>query len=286
MKTNLDIIEITDPADSRVAKYCLLKHKETIREHFIADHERTVLRLLESSIPVESLFVTKQYLQKHRDKIEKYLDPSAVIYLAEESVFLDTVGYPVHRGFLGVGVIPSDWDDPDMGGMNSSTIVAANGIVDAENLGSIIRTSAAFGIRYIVTDTFSCSPWLRRCVRVSMGNIFYVRIRRSPNFVLDLQRWKRQGYTRIGLSLPAEGLADRLLELQNMVFPEKYILILGNEANGLHPKVMAECDIFCTIPMNPDVDSLNVSHSLAVVLGQDLVQKFRSKQPPAGFLSL
>ncbi|MCC5816044.1 MAG: RNA methyltransferase [Leptospira sp.] len=260
---------INDPTDPRVGDYSLLKQKEIIREHFIADHEKTVIRMLESDIEVISLFCVEKYLDKHRSIIEDKLPVNVPIYSASEQVFQNTVGYAVHRGFLAIGRIPPDWNFPG----RSPMIIATNEIADAENMGSIIRTATAFGIEQLITDSYSCSPFLRRSVRVSMGNIFYTKIRRSSQLADDLKQLKSEGYKVIGLSLPLSDRLHQTTTLDKFPFPDKSLIVLGNEANGLHENIQEVCDRFLTIPMNPLVDSLNVSHSLAVVLGQSWIQR-------------
>jgi tRNA G18 (ribose-2'-O)-methylase SpoU len=263
------IENIHDPTDPRVKDYSLLKQKEIVQDHFIADHEKTVIRMLESDIEVISLFCVEKYLDKHRSIIEDKLPANVPIYTASEQVFQDTVGYAVHRGFLGIGRIPSDWNFPG----KSPMIIATNEIADAENMGSIIRTASAFGVEQLITDSYSCSPFLRRSVRVSMGNIFYTKIRRSSQLADDLKQLQSEGYKVVGLSLPLSNRLHQITTLDQFRFPDKSVLVVGNEANGLHENIQEVCDRFLTIPMNPLVDSLNVSHSLAVALGQAWMQR-------------
>lgn len=262
-------IRIRNPLDPGIADYSLLKRKEIVRDHFVADHEKTVLRLLESELETLSLFLTEKYYFKHENFIRKQLPLDRPVYVADEEIFEQTIGYSVHRGFMGIGRIPKDWSFPAF----SKIIVATNEIADAENMGSIIRTSTAFGVEQMITDSYTCSPWLRRSIRVSMGNIFYTQMRRSPDLPSDLNQLKSEGYRIIGMSLPLPGEESRTRTLEEIKFPTKSVLLLGNEANGIHDHLAKICDVFLTIPMNPRVDSLNVSHSLAVALGQAWVQK-------------
>ena len=55
-------------------------------------------------------------------------------------------------------------------------IVALNGLSDPENVGGIVRTCRAFGVRSLLVDKQSCDPYLRRAVRVSMGAIFDMNV--------------------------------------------------------------------------------------------------------------
>ncbi len=258
-----NMIRIENPKDSRVSPFCLIKHKEDVSQYFLCDHEKTVVRLLESSWVVKSIFGTEHYLQKHSDKIKNKGVSEDQIFFAEESVFLETIGFSMHRGFIALGVIPENKSLDDL----KSPIVICSELADAENLGSILRTASAFGIKDILVDEKTTSPYLRRSVRVSMGNLFYQRIRRSESLLSDLKDLKQKGICLVGLSLPDPRFTAKQKTLPDFQFPEKFALLLGNEANGLADTIKSECDILVSIPMALEVDSLNVSHSLASLLG-------------------
>ena len=53
--------------------------------------------------------------------------------------------------------------------------LAALGVSENENLGSMFRTAAALGVQDILLDKQSADPFARRTVRVSMGNVFKLR---------------------------------------------------------------------------------------------------------------
>jgi tRNA G18 (ribose-2'-O)-methylase SpoU len=257
------VIRIEDPKDFRISAYSQLKHKEEVHTHFVADHEKTVIRLLESNWKVESIFGTQAYLEKHRTKIQEKGIPEDKIFTAPESVFLETVGFSIHRGFLALGVVPENQELDQL----TSPLVICSELADAENLGSILRTSAAFGIQSIVVDEKCTSPFLRRSVRVSMGNIFLQNIRKTMNLKDDLIKLKNKGVSLIALSLPDLSLLSKSFILPEFTFPKDFAILLGNEANGLSPELKSICDFIVTIPMKGTVDSLNVSHSLASLLG-------------------
>ena len=257
------MIEIIFPSDPRVSDYSLLKSKQENPSLFIADHEKSVIRLLNSNLQIKSLYSTIKYIKKYNNLINNKLD-SNNIYYSEPSVFEKTIGFSVHQGMMAVGYTPE---------MNSylklnSQIILCNSLVDTQNLGSIIRTCGAFGIDSIILDDKCVSPYLRRSIRVSMGNLFFMNFYRSVNIIKELYMYKDIGYKIIGLSLPTKHNDNqhRYFKIGEFKFPDKYILILGNESNGIGEVLKRECNYFIYIPMYSGVDSLNVSHSLAVAL--------------------
>ncbi len=254
------MIEISDPKDLRVSEYSLLKSKEESKAFFVADHEKNVVRLLQSNLSIKSVFGTLKYINRHKDLLLNRLEEDNIFYASSE-LFENTIGFSVHQGFMGVGITPSLENFL----MDSSQILLCNSLVDTENMGSIFRTSASFGLNSILLDERCIHPYLRRTVRVSMGNIFTLSIQRSKDIAKDLIHYKSLGYKIISLSLPGRD-SHFYHKIGEFVFPEKFILILGNESEGVSEELKKWTDSFLFIPMYGGVDSLNVSHSLAVCL--------------------
>jgi tRNA G18 (ribose-2'-O)-methylase SpoU len=254
------MIEISDPEDLRVSDFSLLKSKEESDAVFIADHEKTVVRLLKSSLMIKSIFGTEKYITKHKTLLATRVMEENIFYGTRE-LFEKTIGFPVHQGFMGLGMTPS----LDISLEDVPQILLCNSLVDSENMGSIFRTSASFGLSSILLDKRCIHPYLRRTVRVSMGNIFSLSIQRSKDLFKDLTIYKSKGYKIISLSLPGKD-SFSYFKIGEFVFPEKFILILGNESEGVSEELKKWTDFFLYIPMYGGVDSLNVSHSLAVCL--------------------
>ena len=255
------MIEIIDSEDLRVKDYSLLKAKQENNNYFVSDHEKTVLRLLHSNLKIKSIFGTPKYITKHISLIHSKLKDDS-IFVASEKMFESTIGFRVHQGFMAVGYTPN---------LNnklppSNQILLCNSLVDSENMGSILRTVASFGLSSVLLDEKCIHPYLRRSIRVSMGNIFSLSIQKSLGIQKDIQLYKDHGFKIICLSLPKKEEANHSIKIGEFTFPEKFILILGNESFGISEELKKVSDFFVYIPMYDGVDSLNVSHSLAVCL--------------------
>ncbi|GBF41508.1 putative rRNA methylase [Leptospira ellinghausenii] len=255
--------KILSPHDERLTDYSLLKSKESPSDTFVADHEKTAVRLLLSDFEVQSVFCTEKYWQKHKDLITSKLQNEEKCFVADKSIFEETIGFHVHQGFMAVG--KQKWvKEEDL----TFPILILNAIVDSENIGSILRSAAAFGIQSVLFDTKSASPYLRRSVRVSMGAIFQLKVAKSANLPESIHRMKKRSAKVIALALPKEN-SDHIPKtktIQEMGKQENLVLIIGNEANGIEESVIDASDMIGYIPMKNKIDSLNVSHALAVAL--------------------
>ena len=92
------------------------------------------------------------------------------------------VGFKLHSGVMAIGKQPVDVNLSEL----ESPVVVMNGIINSENVGSIIRNCAAFGFESIITDKQTSSPYLRRAVRVSMGAVLNIGAVIGERTMIDL----------------------------------------------------------------------------------------------------
>lgn len=253
--------------DPRIAPYRDMKDRELARhgDRFIAEGEQVVRRLLNSDYPVESLLLSR----KRHQEIAPLAPPGLPVYVVENDLIPHVVGFKFHNGVMGCGRRkPRESLDEVMSrataaaGGGPLTLVVLPDLASTENLGSLIRISAAFGAGALVLGERSCDPFWRQSVRVSMGTIFSLPLVQSDDLLRDLRRLReRWGVQHIGTVL-----ADDAEPLAQATRPERIALLFGNEAQGLGDDLLAECDRRVTIPMKLGTDSLNVAIAAAVCL--------------------
>ena len=250
---------ITSLDDPRVAPYRNLRERTLRGENlFIAEAALVVRRLIESDYQVQSILATEE----HAAGLKPLVDDRVPIYVAERSLMAEIVGFPFHRGALAVGRRhESPTIDAVMQRLDAKlqwTLVVCPEATQAENLGMVFRTAAAFGVDAVVIGPKSCDPFCRRALRTSMGNVLRVPFVRSSDLAAD-QRTLRERY---GVQLAAT-VVD---------WPERVGLMLGNEFAGLTDEWLDLCDHKITIPMAAGTDSLN----LGVAAGVFVYERMRS----------
>ena len=131
---------------------------------------------------------------------------------------------------------------------------------DAGNLGTIMRTAAAFGYQNIALIEPCVDPYDPKTIRASMGAVFHLNIQTYPSFT-DYATNQRQFYAFM--------LNDKATPLPELSLPQaNYGLVFGNEAAGL-PKDFCESNKNITpvyIPQSSNVDSLNLSAAASIAL--------------------
>ncbi len=251
-----------DRDDPRLTPYRSLRAVTDAGGHaregvFVTDGETVTRALLESTVEVESVLGDAAGLARIQDAIAaRGLEPDAVL-LADRDLVTKIVGFRMHQGVMALGRRPT----PRALANCTPPAIALAGLEHAENVGAIVRSAAALGVSRVIVDGRSASPWLRRSVRVSMGAVFGVEIYEVPEIVGTLRRLREeQGATVIGASL-----APDAQPLPGFRFPERFVLLVGNEGEGLDQETEAACDIRVTIPMR-GFDSLNVASAAAILL--------------------
>lgn len=129
---------------------------------------------------------------------------------------------------------------------------------DMGNLGTILRTLAAFGLNDLALIEPCADPFHPKAVRASMGALFRMRTARFPSFEDYRTRYPRRDFFPFLLD------GSRSLTLADCPSSPRYSLIFGNEASGL-PASFSRVGQSIFIPQSDAVDSLNLS--IAVALG-------------------
>ena len=139
-------------------------------------------------------------------------------------------------------------------------IVLFEGIKDAGNLGTILRTAAALGIDGIILYKDTVDVYNPKCVRSSVGNLWKNNILK----INDFNKLKNvlSGFTKIG-TLPK---AENSVYLSDFQFPLRSCVCFGSEAEGLSEELKDFMDTNVTIEMEDFVESLNLSISAGIIM--------------------
>lgn len=123
---------------------------------------------------------------------------------------------------------------------------------DPGNAGTLIRTAEAAGATSVVLGSGSVDVWSPKVVRSSAGSVLRVPITVGP-IVEVLDALRAAGITLVG-TRAGHGQAPEGLDLTRPV-----ALVLGSEAHGLSAEATERIDEWVTLPMQGDVESLNVA---------------------------
>jgi len=187
------------------------------------------------------------------------------VYIAPTSLISQLIGFKFHRGALACGARPEPRGLETLREIllqiDRAMIVVCPEIRDPDNLGTIIRTAAAFGAEAIVVGRKGTEPFSRRVMRTSMGAVL-----RLP--IIETDDWKGvfETLSAADCTSVATVLGSTAEVLDNAARPERAALVFGNEDQGLSEELTRLCDRRVTMPMAEGVDSLNVAVAAGIVM--------------------
>jgi tRNA G18 (ribose-2'-O)-methylase SpoU len=235
---------------------------------FVAEGEKLVRRLLETGIPVVSLLLSPEWLDRLA-QTPACLRRNLTVYIAETRLLREIVGYNIHQGIMAIGQVPAEILPENL--PSPHLLMALDGLRSSENVGIIARNCAAFGADAIISGGTSCSPFLRRAVRNSMGAVFHIPGLHARALPATLTFLHQKFGTSIVASDPhGEATLDRI------DFSGNVCIIMGNEDDGISREVMDIASVRVSIPMARNTDSLNVAAASAVFLFA--ANRFREKR--------
>lgn len=189
---------------------------------------------------------------RNKPEIAAYLTRTdAPVLEVPDAMFeqLSTVASPT--GIMAVISIPHP------AGSVSGSCVVLDTVQDAGNVGSILRSAAAAGIRHVVLGKGSAKAWSPRVLRAAMGAHFALEIHDGVDLTETLA-----GYEGQLLATAADATAT----IYTMDLSGPVAWLLGNEGAGLAPAVRALATADVSIPIASATESLNVAAAAAVCL--------------------
>jgi tRNA G18 (ribose-2'-O)-methylase SpoU len=248
--------------DSRLADYRELPDVSARRriegdELFIAEGPVAIARLVASGHRVRSVVVSERKYERLRD----LLDPlDAPTYVVDRDVLREIVGFDLHRGAIAAADRRAHPTLADLTAA-STRLAVLEGLNDPENLGAIARSARAFGIDGLVLDSTCIDPYTRRTVRVSMGEILFL-----PSCRIDASAWSATPAALHDAGFETWALTPdpTATDIWSLDPPDRLAVALGAEGPGLDHATMNLATRRVRLPIDPDVDSLNVGAAAAV----------------------
>ena len=225
-----------------------LQQKKYRQKHklFVAEGVKVVNELLSSSIYASHIFTTDASFEVS-DEVE------LTVISDNELKKISTLKNP--NKVLGLFKIPEEKEINEAG-----LVVALDEVNDPGNLGTIIRLCDWFGVSQLVCSKYTVDCYNQKVVQSTMGsltrvNISYIDL---PEFLLSSQ-------------LPVYTADMDGANVYKSTLPEKAVLVMGNEANGISDEISEIVKHRLTIPRFGEIqqtESLNVATATAILLSE------------------
>lgn len=157
---------------------------------------------------------------------------------------------PVPLGNLWKNVKPDD----------RSIWLALDQVQDPQNLGSIFRLAGFFNIKGIILTKDNSAPVNATVCDVATGGVEYVPYSIVSNLTQALQKAQKADLWVLGTCERSKETVRQVDRLRN------WILVMGNEGDGLRRLTRETCDTLVSLPSRGRVPSLNVAAATAACL--------------------
>lgn len=228
-----------------------LQNKKYRREHrrFLVEGGKSVLELVKSTLEVEVLCYTAEFLRVHPDCLHWKCGEFILVEPSE----LQLIGTLEHNEEALAVVVWPEWPKTPK---DQALTLFLEGLRDPGNLGTIIRLADWFGLNQVFVSP-DCVDWHNpKVISASMGSFTRVAI----------------------LEAELKDLSDALPQIPVLVadlngqtvhgfhFPQQFILVMGSESHGPSAFARELAQTTLTIPAFGQAESLNVGVATAIML--------------------
>ncbi len=260
------ITEVVSKDNPKLKLYRKLRsYKKTRYEEnkFVIEGLRLCETGLHNTKAIDTLFLTDTafatYYDSHcRTWIEESEHEIAVIRIAD-SLAPELADTENPQGIFAICNILSLRTLEDVLWQKGPYVVLCN-LQDPGNLGTILRTADAFGIKNIIT-TQCCDPFQPKAVRATMGAVFSTSLTLCPDPVVLMQELQRHQIAVLA-TVPDRKAAS----VPRIRFGKKTSTWIGNEGNGLSTEILEGATKKITIPMQGNAESLNAAMAAGIIL--------------------
>lgn len=208
----------------------------------------------------EVLYVTPAALDRHADLVEQAVRLGVAVRECTADVLGVMAGTEHPQGLLAVARrvdVPLEQALAAVGEQGFVVVLAH--VRDPGNAGTVLRAADAFGAAAVVVSAASVDVYNPKVVRSTAGSLFHLPVSLGTPVQEVLQACRARGIRL----LAADGSGQTRLPDVDLTGPHAWVM--GNEAWGLPPDVLAGCDAAVSVPIRR-AESLNLAMAATVCL--------------------
>ncbi len=213
--------------------------------------------LLKKNKKIEKIYLQEGFKDK---EIISLIENRKIKVIFKQKKEIDDLVNGVHQGII---LDVSDFQYKNINSIfenNDNFIVILDHLEDPHNLGAIIRTCEAAGVKSIVMPRDRQVQINATVMKTSVGTLDNMNIILVPNLVNTIKKLKENGFWIVGTSL------KNSIDYREIDYSGKIALIIGNEGVGMSQLVSRNCDFLAKIPMYGETNSLNASVAAGIMI--------------------
>jgi TrmH family RNA methyltransferase len=263
---------ITSRQNSSVVAACKLADKKyrDAEKRFRVDGIKLFEEVLQSESEIESVFLREGSVNKILGRIGTSLErvPNAKIKVVADGVFDKMTEEKSPEGIICVvkhidklhKIVKINNRELFLDEIEGAKLFAVESVRDPGNMGTVIRTAAAFGIDVLLISSDCADLYNPRTIRAAMGTLFSQHVYFAEDLVSVITALRMRG------RVFAAALCEDAARLGEVRFGENDAALVGNEGHGLSAAALQACTDTLYIPMAGGVESLNAGVAASVIL--------------------
>ena len=261
-------MELTGLQNPMVKAAAELKQKKYRQQQglFLAEGLRTVEEAVRYGA-VQSIFYTAIEDDRTRAVLEEAAAKQIKLVCVSDKVLKKIADTETPQGIIAVCEMCSKQLDDMMA--SGKMLLVLDRVTDPGNIGTMLRTADAAGVGGLLLLQGCADIYAPKTVRASMGSLFHLPVLSGLSEELLVQAARKAGYELLVTCLDG---ADNLYKAD---LQGRLAFVMGNEANGVSPALLAAADKRVFIPMQGRAESLNVAMAAGIVMFEALRQKLK-----------
>lgn len=239
---------ITSKSNNLIKKVKKLKQKKYRKTSYLIEGWHLYEEALKAKVDILNIFVLEE--------LKERLDQSLPITCVSEDILRELCDSPNPQGIIA-----------EVAYENREFSVKANGkyllledVQDPGNVGTIIRTADAAGYDAVFISDKSADIYNQKTLRSMQGSHFHIPVyRQSVLEVLELM-------TSLEIPVLASTLSSQSKDYKSIVKPDSFLLVLGNEGQGISPMLAKRANQLVHITMPGQAESLNVAVAAGILI--------------------
>lgn len=216
--------------------------------------------------------VAKEVIKSGK-KIEKILlcdgfdDKSLISLIENNKILVEKVSKSQFAKFdkyshQGIIVYVEDFKYSNLEDINDleDFVVILDHLEDPHNLGAIIRTCEAAGVRSIIIPRDRSALINSTVMKTSAGAVNNIKVILVSNLSMAIDKLKDNGFWIVGTDM------ENSIDYRDIDYNCKVGLVIGSEGSGMSRLIREKCDYIAQIPMYGKINSLNASVASAIMI--------------------
>lgn len=239
---------ITSKANSVVKNAKKLHQKKYRKSAYLIEGWHLFEEAVQAGVMIEKIFA----LESYRDQLAAF--PQTV--WVSEDILLDLADSQTPQGIVAV----VQKEEVGQADFSKGKFLFLEDVQDPGNVGTIIRTADAAGFTGVVVSDKSADIYSLKTLRSMQGSHFHLPIYRMSSQAL-LEKAKKAGIPVLATTLSKDSV-----DYRGLPPIENFVLVMGNEGQGISPLMAESADQLVHISMKGQAESLNVAVAAGILI--------------------